>query len=211
MVSICLSFTPHQESLRVCPSCFITHLIHSGYLLLANEQRSIFFIYLCVLCVFQGGSLSVFWCDSGTWPALVSLKTTWRGLVFFKWPSVGRQRRKPKGCWVQITSQYKPLSGPCPWINHTIVWFEIFVLTFLSFFLLFFIYLYIYIYICRFQREFTQGVAPDWTITRIEHSKLLDWAASWYETVGCSLTTTTTKIVYFPCRKNVSEGSRKLD
>ncbi|XP_063070402.1 m-AAA protease-interacting protein 1, mitochondrial [Engraulis encrasicolus] len=26
----------------------------------------------------------------------------------------------------------------------------------------------------EFQREFTQGVAPDWTITRIEHSKLLD-------------------------------------
>ncbi|KAI4877973.1 hypothetical protein NFI96_020742 [Prochilodus magdalenae] len=26
----------------------------------------------------------------------------------------------------------------------------------------------------RFQREFTQGVTPDWTITRIEHSKLLD-------------------------------------
>lgn len=26
----------------------------------------------------------------------------------------------------------------------------------------------------RFQREFTQGVPPDWTITRIEHSKLLD-------------------------------------
>lgn len=25
----------------------------------------------------------------------------------------------------------------------------------------------------RFQREFTQGVPPDWTITRIEHSKLL--------------------------------------
>lgn len=27
----------------------------------------------------------------------------------------------------------------------------------------------------RFQREFTKGVPPDWTITRIEHSKLLDW------------------------------------
>ncbi|KAF4086700.1 hypothetical protein AMELA_G00087460 [Ameiurus melas] len=26
----------------------------------------------------------------------------------------------------------------------------------------------------EFQREFTQGVTPDWTITRIEHSKLLD-------------------------------------
>ncbi|XP_051787015.1 m-AAA protease-interacting protein 1, mitochondrial isoform X2 [Erpetoichthys calabaricus] len=26
----------------------------------------------------------------------------------------------------------------------------------------------------EFQREFTQGVAPDWTITRIEHSRLLD-------------------------------------
>ncbi|KAK0153600.1 m-AAA protease-interacting protein 1, mitochondrial [Merluccius polli] len=26
----------------------------------------------------------------------------------------------------------------------------------------------------EFQREFTKGVAPDWTITRIEHSKLLD-------------------------------------
>lgn len=26
----------------------------------------------------------------------------------------------------------------------------------------------------EFQREFTQGVPPDWTITRIEHSKLLD-------------------------------------
>ncbi|XP_028847104.1 m-AAA protease-interacting protein 1, mitochondrial isoform X2 [Denticeps clupeoides] len=26
----------------------------------------------------------------------------------------------------------------------------------------------------EFQREFTQGVLPDWTITRIEHSKLLD-------------------------------------
>ncbi|XP_041930361.1 m-AAA protease-interacting protein 1, mitochondrial [Alosa sapidissima] len=26
----------------------------------------------------------------------------------------------------------------------------------------------------EFQREFTQGVVPDWTITRIEHSKLLD-------------------------------------
>ncbi|XP_043916564.1 m-AAA protease-interacting protein 1, mitochondrial [Protopterus annectens] len=26
----------------------------------------------------------------------------------------------------------------------------------------------------EFQREFTQGVKPDWTITRIEHSKLLD-------------------------------------
>uniref|UniRef100_W5MDB3 Matrix AAA peptidase interacting protein 1 n=2 Tax=Lepisosteus oculatus TaxID=7918 RepID=W5MDB3_LEPOC len=26
----------------------------------------------------------------------------------------------------------------------------------------------------EFQREFTQGVQPDWTITRIEHSKLLD-------------------------------------
>ncbi|CAG5865889.1 m-AAA protease-interacting protein 1, mitochondrial [Menidia menidia] len=28
--------------------------------------------------------------------------------------------------------------------------------------------------IYEFQREFTKGVAPDWTITRIEHSKLLD-------------------------------------
>ncbi|XP_077584495.1 m-AAA protease-interacting protein 1, mitochondrial [Stigmatopora nigra] len=26
----------------------------------------------------------------------------------------------------------------------------------------------------EFQREFTKGVTPDWTITRIEHSKLLD-------------------------------------
>ncbi|KAL7385185.1 hypothetical protein ABVT39_017231 [Epinephelus coioides] len=26
----------------------------------------------------------------------------------------------------------------------------------------------------EFQREFTKGVAPDWTITRIEHSRLLD-------------------------------------
>ncbi|RXM27809.1 hypothetical protein EOD39_2861 [Acipenser ruthenus] len=26
----------------------------------------------------------------------------------------------------------------------------------------------------EFQREFTKGVLPDWTITRIEHSKLLD-------------------------------------
>ena len=26
----------------------------------------------------------------------------------------------------------------------------------------------------RFQREFTKGVAPDWIITRIEHSRLLD-------------------------------------
>ncbi|XP_076603185.1 m-AAA protease-interacting protein 1, mitochondrial [Chaetodon auriga] len=26
----------------------------------------------------------------------------------------------------------------------------------------------------EFQREFTEGVTPDWTITRIEHSKLLD-------------------------------------
>ncbi|CAB1346763.1 unnamed protein product [Coregonus sp. 'balchen'] len=26
----------------------------------------------------------------------------------------------------------------------------------------------------EFQREFTKGVSPDWTITRIEHSKLLD-------------------------------------
>jgi hypothetical protein len=26
----------------------------------------------------------------------------------------------------------------------------------------------------RFQREFTQGVKPDWTIARIEHSKLLE-------------------------------------
>lgn len=26
----------------------------------------------------------------------------------------------------------------------------------------------------EFQREFTQGVTPDWVITRIEHSKLLD-------------------------------------
>ncbi|XP_041725412.1 m-AAA protease-interacting protein 1, mitochondrial-like [Coregonus clupeaformis] len=26
----------------------------------------------------------------------------------------------------------------------------------------------------EFQREFTRGVSPDWTITRIEHSKLLD-------------------------------------
>ncbi|KAM3862167.1 m-AAA protease-interacting protein 1, mitochondrial [Diretmus argenteus] len=26
----------------------------------------------------------------------------------------------------------------------------------------------------EFQREFTKGVAPDWTITKIEHSKLLD-------------------------------------
>ncbi|XP_054470903.1 m-AAA protease-interacting protein 1, mitochondrial [Anoplopoma fimbria] len=26
----------------------------------------------------------------------------------------------------------------------------------------------------EFQREFTKGVPPDWTITRIEHSKLLD-------------------------------------
>uniref|UniRef100_A0A3P9C9V9 Matrix AAA peptidase interacting protein 1 n=1 Tax=Maylandia zebra TaxID=106582 RepID=A0A3P9C9V9_9CICH len=28
--------------------------------------------------------------------------------------------------------------------------------------------------IYEFQREFTKGVPPDWTITRIEHSKLLD-------------------------------------
>ncbi|KAM9364860.1 m-AAA protease-interacting protein 1, mitochondrial [Pholidichthys leucotaenia] len=28
--------------------------------------------------------------------------------------------------------------------------------------------------IYEFQREFTKGVSPDWTITRIEHSKLLD-------------------------------------
>lgn len=34
---------PHpQESLQVCPSCFITHLIHSSCLLLTNEQRSIY-------------------------------------------------------------------------------------------------------------------------------------------------------------------------
>lgn len=26
----------------------------------------------------------------------------------------------------------------------------------------------------EFQREFTQGVSPDWIISRIEHSKLLD-------------------------------------
>lgn len=45
--------------------------------------------------------------------------------------------------------------------------------------------------LARFQREFTQGVAPDWTITRIEHSKLLDWAAPSYDTVDCSLTTAT--------------------
>lgn len=30
----------------------------------------------------------------------------------------------------------------------------------------------------RFQREFTKGVPPDWTITRIEHSKLLDWGGA---------------------------------
>lgn len=57
MVSICLSFTPpppplHQESLRVCPSCFITHLIHSSYLLLTNEQRSIY-LSIYVYCVFS--------------------------------------------------------------------------------------------------------------------------------------------------------------
>lgn len=36
---------------------------------------------------------------------------------------------------------------------------------------------YLLFFSIRFQREFTQGVAPDWTITRIEHSKLLDWRA----------------------------------
>lgn len=32
------------------------------------------------------------------------------------------------------------------------------------------------IFFPRFQREFTQGVKPDWTIARIEHSKLLEWS-----------------------------------
>lgn len=43
---------PPQESLQVCPSCFITHLIHSSCLLLTNEQRSIY-LSIYVYCVFS--------------------------------------------------------------------------------------------------------------------------------------------------------------
>lgn len=164
--------SPPQESLQVCPSCFITHLIHSSCLLLTDEQRSIY-LSIYVYCVFSREEVCQY-SDAILVPDQRS--SPWRRPGGDSCFSSGRQwgdrdwNQKVAECKLRVSTNPFPvlvreLTTPLCDLKY-LSW--PFFLSFLSF---------LYIYICRFQREFTQGVAPDWTITRIEHSKLLDWTS----------------------------------